>query len=255
MTTLNKKFEILRYTVLPPKLYYRFRAWRTWVRCQHYSEPEIRLLRFFVDRGRNSVDVGANKGVYTYFLERLSKHVFAYEPNPKFTPILERVVGPKVTLVQAAISDHTGEASLTIPIGPKGESNNAATLETGKFDWEVKELTVPVTRLDDTGHDDIGFVKIDVEGHEEAVVRGAARVLTQERPTLLIEIETAHVHKDLRETFELVRSFGYEGFMYLDGALKSIKDFSAERQQIGPRSGQGGQYIKNFLFLPREKPV
>jgi FkbM family methyltransferase len=175
MTTLNKKFEILRYSVLPPKLYYRFRAWRTWVRCRHYSEPEIRLLRFFVDRGRNSVDVGANKGVYTYFLERLSKHVFAYEPNPKFTPILERVVGPKVTLVQAALSDHTGEASLTIPIGPKGESNNAATLETGKFDWEVKELTVPVMRLDDTGHDDIGFVKIDVEGHEEADTKTCAR--------------------------------------------------------------------------------
>ena len=255
MTTLNKRYEALRYKVLPPKLYYRVRAWRTWLRCHHYSEPEIRLLRLFVDPARNSVDVGANKGVYTYFLERLSRRVFAYEPNPKFSPILRPVVGPNVTLVEAALSDRTGEATLTIPIGPKGESNNAASLEEDKYDWETKELTVPVTRLDEAGHDDIGFVKIDVEGHEEAVVRGAARTLAQDRPTLLIEIETAHVNKDPRETFELVRSFGYEGYMYLDGKLKSIKAFSVERHQIGPRSGQGGQYVKNFLFLPHEKPL
>lgn len=255
MTTLNKRYEALRYKVVPPKLYYRVRAWRTWLRCQHYSEPEIRLLKYFVDGDRASVDAGANKGVYTYFLERLSKRVFAYEPNPKFTPILGPSVGPNVTLLEAALSDRTGEATLTIPIGPKGESNNAASLEEGKYDWETRELTVPVTRLDDANHDDIGFIKIDVEGHEEAVVRGAARTLARDRPTLLIEIETAHVNKDPRECFELVRSFGYEGYMYLGGKLKSIKAFSVERHQIGPRSGQGGQYVKNFLFLPHEKPL
>ncbi len=255
MTTIYKRLETARYRLLPAAPYYRFRAWRTYVRCRHYAEPEIRLLKRLVDPARASVDVGANKGVYTYFLSRLSTHVFAYEPNPKFTPILGPSVGPNVTLLEAALSDRTGEATLTIPIGPKGESNNAASLEEDKYDWETRELTVPVTRLDDANHDDIGFIKIDVEGHEEAVVRGAARTLARDRPTLLVEIETAHVNKDPRECFELVRSFGYEGYMYLGGKLKSIKAFSVERHQIGPRSGQGGQYIKNFLFLPHEKPL
>jgi hypothetical protein len=160
-----------------------------------------------------------------------------------------------VTLIEAALSDRTGEATLAIPIGPKGESNNAASLVEDKYDWETRELTVPVTRLDDAGHDDIGFVKIDVEGHEDAVVRGAARTLAQDRPTLLIEIETALAGKDPRESFELVRSFGYEGYFYLGGKLKSIKAFSAEQHQLGPRAGKGGQYVKNFLFLPHERPL
>ena len=252
MTTIYKKLERFRYRILPAKPYYRFRAYRTYIRCRHYSEPEIRLLRYLVDPRRNSVDVGANKGAYTYFLSRLSAHVFAYEPNPKFMPILKPVVGPKVTVFEAALSDRTGEATLTIPINPKGESNNAASLVPAKYAGEVKKITVAARRLDDAGHPNIGFIKVDVEGHEEAVIRGAERTLAEHRPTLLVEIETFHVDKDIRETFELVRSLGYEGYMFLGGTLKSVRHFSAEAHQIGPRAGAGGQYVKNFIFLPRE---
>ena len=254
MTTIQKKYEAFRYRVLPAKPYYRFRAYRTYLRCRYYSEPEIRLLKFLVDPARNSIDVGANKGAYTYFLSRLSAHVFAYEPNPKFMPILNPVVGPKVTVFQTALSDRNGEATLVIPINRKGESNNAASLVPGKYTGEVKNLTVPVQRLDDARHPNIGFIKIDVEGHEEGVIRGAERTLADHRPTLLVEIETFHVKEDIRKTFELIRSFGYEGYMFLGGRLKTIREFSAQAHQIGPRSGAGGQYVKNFIFLPHQTP-
>jgi FkbM family methyltransferase len=255
MTTIYKRLEAARYRLLPAKPYYRFRAWRTYVRCSYYREPEIRLLKQLVDPARTSVDVGANKGVYTYFLSRLSAHVFAYEPNPKFTPILTPVVGPKVTLFEAALSDRDGEATLTIPINRKGESNNAASLESGKFICEVKPITVAVRRLDRAGHPDVGFVKIDVEGHEEAVIRGAAGTLTDQRPTLLVEIETFHRKVDIRQTFALIGSFGYQGYMLLGGRLTSVDQFSAQEHQLGPLQGSGGQYVKNFIFLPDERAL
>ena len=255
MTTIHKRLEAARYRVLPAKPYYRFRAWRAYLRCRHYAEPEIRLLKRLVDPARTSVDVGANKGVYTYFLSRLSAHVFAYEPNPKFTPILAPVVGPKVTLIEAALSDRDGEATLTIPINLKGESNNAASLEIGKYGGERKEITVAVRRLDHAGHADVGFVKIDVEGHEEGVIRGAAATLKEQRPTLLVEIESFHRNQDIRQTFALIGSFGYQGYMLLGGRLTSVDRFSAQEHQLGPRQGSGGQYVKNFIFLPDERAL
>ncbi len=253
--SIHKDLEALRYRVMAPKAYYAFRAWRHYVRANHYSEPELRMLRRLVDPVRAAVDVGANKGVYTYFLSRLARHVFAYEPNPRFIPILQSVVAANVTVVHAALSDRNGEGALVIPINLKGESNNAASLEAGKYAGDIKTVTVPMRRLDDEGLEGIGFIKIDVERHEDSVIRGARAVLERDRPTLLIEIEESHRGGAIQDSFDLVVESGYDGFMAEAGRLVPVAAFDPERHQRGPRAGRGGRYIKNFIFVPRESVV
>ena len=71
--------ERLLGVLLPARLHTWARARREMLR----GEPELRLLPELADAARASIDVGANKGVYAYWLERCSRHVFAYEPNPK----------------------------------------------------------------------------------------------------------------------------------------------------------------------------
>ena len=85
--------ERLKALLVPPSLYIRYKAQKEWWR----GEPEFRLLPFLVDRRRNAIDVGANKGTYTYALARLAKHVWAFEPNPKMFKILERGMAANVT--------------------------------------------------------------------------------------------------------------------------------------------------------------
>jgi len=252
----RERYESLRYRIMPPRLYARFRAYRSYLR----GEPELRLVRFLVDRRRASVDVGANKGVYTWFLARRSARVHAYEPNPKIFDILRRGAPANVEALPYALSDRAGTTTLAIPRRARGYSNQCASLERAQFEGPVKEVEVECRRLDDQGHGPVGFIKIDVEGHEAAVLRGAAETLRRDRPNLLIEIEEAHNPGAFDETFAMLRDGGYDGFALFDGTLRGLDFFDVQTHQRAPIAdywaGRPGQpYVFNFVFLPRGRPA
>ena len=174
--------ERLVGALLPPRLYYWVRAHRE----RLSGEPELGLLPTLVDPGRNSVDVGANKGVYTYWLQRCSRHVYAYEPNPKMFRILHAAAGGNVTVSPVALSDATGTSMLRVPKTMGGYSNQGASLNYRKVGPDYGEVAVETRRLDDAGLADVGFIKIDVEGHEMAVIEGGRELIARDRPTLLV---------------------------------------------------------------------
>lgn len=236
--------ERIKSTLVPAPLYWRFRAYRSLLK----GEPELRLLRYLVDPAKTSVDAGANKGVYTYFLSKLSRHVYAYEPNPKIFEVLARSVDrPNVTLSRAALSESSGEATLAIPRGRTAFSNQLASLRRDKFAGPVLEVTVATRRLDDEDVGPVGFVKIDVEGFERQVIRGAEQTIRAFRPVLLVEIEEAHTGEPADETIDLVRGLGYGGLFLAGGALRALTSFDAVRDQ---RRAAPGSYVYNFVFLP-----
>ncbi len=161
--------ERLKNALVPPALYYRFRAHRELRR----GERELGLLPYVLDRRRNSVDVGANKGVYTYWLQRYSRHAYAYEPNPKMFRVLAASAHGNVIASPLALSNANGHARLRVPRTAKGYSNQGASLDRQKVGSSHGEVEVETRRLDDEGLDDVGFIKIDVEGDEFAVLAGA----------------------------------------------------------------------------------
>ena len=67
-----------KFRYVPFRGYYRLRSYK----YMHRIDPEMGLLKFIVDPRRISLDVGANLGLFTYFLARYSTHVYAFEPNP-----------------------------------------------------------------------------------------------------------------------------------------------------------------------------
>src|SRR5205085_7556894 len=85
--------ERIKHALIPGRLYIRYRALKEWRR----GEAELKLLPSLIDRHRNAIDVGANKGTYTYFMARLARHVYAFEPNPKMHAVLRRTIGSNVT--------------------------------------------------------------------------------------------------------------------------------------------------------------
>jgi FkbM family methyltransferase len=237
---------------LPPYLLIHLIAWR------HYwgGEPEIRILKSLVDPNKNSVDIGANNGVYTYFLSRLSRHVFVYEPNPKLVNFLEELAFTNISIYPVAVSDAKGTAILSIPKGENSDVDKLGSLR--KMDIhsnEVSTFEVPVVRLDDENISNIGFMKIDVEGYEEFVISGAADILVNQKPNLLIEIEQRHIDKDIHKIFSKVLSLGYEGYFLLNRKLVPLDLFSVEEhQQIANLTGLaalGTKYICNFIFKPK----
>lgn len=245
--------ERIKYALVPPWLYHAYLRHKTLAR----GEPEFRLVPFLARRDRISVDAGANKGIYSRWLARHSRHVHAFEPNPKFAFLFARAQPANLTFHALALAEKTGTEMLRIPYGPKGFSNQRATLNPNAAQGPFVELAVEARRLDDYDLDEVGFIKIDVEGFENAVLAGADRTIARSKPNLLIEIEEAHTGRPIEESLERVLALGYAGFFLEGGALRSLDLFDPETDHRKARAaGAGGRdYVFNFIFLPAgEKP-
>src|SRR3954453_3951846 len=162
-------------------------------------EREMELLDLLCDAHRPSLDIGAKIGMYTYRIRRPSSEVIAFEPIPMFNRILRAVFeGKRGRIEPYAVSDRRGTATLRLPYGHDGKSKfGRSTIDPdNRFDSEIigrtDELEVEIRRIDDYELPDGGFIKIDGEGHELAVLAGAEATLARHTPNLLIECNDEH---------------------------------------------------------------
>jgi FkbM family methyltransferase len=214
-------------------------------------EPEVAHLRTMVRPRGVAIDVGANHGVYSYALARLGLHVEAFEPQPWCGHTLEAWARGRVVVHQAGLSDVEGTLTLHLPVVNGTRFTGYATF--GEIEGESEAIEVPVRRLDDFAFSDVSFIKIDVEGHEAQVLRGAQATIEKSKPTLLVEIEERHLSSgSIDEVFDQVLGYGYVGEYLHDGAWRPIETFSVERMQRARVAGDASApYLNNFLFRPQ----
>lgn len=110
----------------------------------------------------------------------------------------------------------------------------------------MREMTVTTCPLDQFGFANVGFIKIDVEGHEMSVLRGAHDTLQRERPNILIEAQEKHNPGSVERVRQWFAELGYEGYFLRDRRLTPIAEFDLEVDQ--QRDG-----IENFIFVPAER--
>jgi FkbM family methyltransferase len=148
----------------------------------------VELLEELLEPGSDCLDVGAHEGVLLREMVRLApsgRHV-AWEPLPAFAGRL-RERFPSVEVREAALSDAAGERAFAHVLGDPGWSGFVARPTPGG--GPVETITVRCERLDDALPEGVQpeFMKIDVEGAEEQVFRGAAGTLRRYRPTVVFE--------------------------------------------------------------------
>jgi FkbM family methyltransferase len=166
-----------------------------------YSRHILRILDALVEPGMTVVDVGANSGEITVFAAKRvgpGGKVIAFEPLSSMADRLGRNVAlndfSQVTTVRMGLSD----AERVVPIyGSETEFHDGtlneglATIHAGG-DRTVELERIQLTTLDDyaAGADigDVDVIKVDVEGAELDVLRGARRVLRDQRPWLILEV-------------------------------------------------------------------
>src|ERR1700730_10744620 len=105
--------------------------WLQWHLMHHpkSADPELLYLDKIVPEGAVTVDVGANCGLYTHKLARLSRRVYAFEPSHKMADLLRRTSPSNVSIHEIALSDQTGNAELFIPQGDQEPVYGLASLE------------------------------------------------------------------------------------------------------------------------------
>jgi FkbM family methyltransferase len=249
------------------KLRYLYRAYRYRLRV---DPAELRFVCSQLQPGQVAADIGCHKGAYTYWMRRRvgpSGAVYAFEPQPSQIAYLRKAFSAmrydNVAIVPMAVSNECGSLPLHIPQG--AGLTHAASLEergtsavehgSGAVAIRPAALDVEVTTVDSffAAEDrPPNFIKIDVEGHESAVLEGARDTLDRHHPALLVECEARHrPDGDVYRVFDLLQSHGYDGSFFFNGERRPLGEFDPTRHQpaLASLTSPPRGYVNNFAFV------
>jgi FkbM family methyltransferase len=179
-----------------------------------YEPESVELVKRIVRPGMTCIDIGAHIGFYTCLIASLFGEigkVYAFEPmRVHFELLLKNIeenrFQQRVITYQLACSDVHGNLRVS------KVSNMFVVGQAGS----AEQLTVEAVRLDDVIADSIDFVKLDVEGHEPAVISGMRSIISRDKPIILSEINEYWLrscsHSSGAEYVALLMSLGYEVF-------------------------------------------
>ncbi|MBT9501932.1 MAG: FkbM family methyltransferase [Burkholderiaceae bacterium] len=175
----------------------------------------MQLLQALDTRPRGlCIDIGANIGNHALFFARHYPSVWAFEPHPRTYQLLalNAQLAPQIRALPLGLSDAPGQAWIDLPPGNAGMAAVSEAPAQGR-------LACTLSTLDDELPVDAGMVsliKIDVEGHEARVLRGAARTLARDQPVVLLEQAAGEFHGGSTPALDVLRELGYAHFVTLD---------------------------------------
>lgn len=258
--TLTEARETLRLICPQPLL-----NWREARYYGRYGEVELHLLDILCRRSADAIDIGANEGAYIHYLRRHVRRVVAYEPMPKLAETLRQKFPHGVVVEGIALSDRRGAIELRMPVvdGVAVEGCCTASAIASAVYPAYNGIEVPMDSLDNVYHGNAGFIKIDVEGHEEAVLEGATKTVDRCRPRMLVEVLERLAPGGIARVRDYFESKHYAGYFIHQGFLKPIAQFVIEEMQdpanlpdltaaLTARK-RFADCIYNFIFLPSQE--
>jgi FkbM family methyltransferase len=212
------------------------------------------------------LDVGAHEGAFALpFAALPASRVLAFEPLPAAFDRLRAAFGDPlpahVELRREALGDRDGEALLTLPVldgVPQEQWASTAKSYGALGEARVAEqrITVPLRRLDGFGLRDLTAVKLDAEGAEYEVLRGARETLLRCRPVLSVEIEERHRPGSTWAVPAFLDALGYDTFWEHWDEWRPMAEFdrgAMHRASPNPAVFEASDpYVFVFYALPRE---
>tara|TARA_R110000764_G_scaffold9881_3_gene31038 strand:- start:832 stop:1506 length:675 start_codon:yes stop_codon:yes gene_type:complete len=214
--------------------------------------PELAQIRRNLSPGDIACDIGANKGSYLYWMSRWAGRVVAFEPQPGLATYLDDACSAlgmtNVTVERSGVSDASGTREFYVP---SENSPEASLVQHGA----ARSYSIPVVALDDyfPAQERVALLKIDVEGGELDVLKGAERILRQHRPVLLMECEQRHLNEGtVADCLTYLAQLGYDGKFFNQGRPVPVAHFepSVHQAPVGERFWTAPTYCNNFIFSP-----
>jgi len=191
-------------------------------------EPEVAFtIQLFLKHGGVFYDVGANWGHHTFYAAlKRNASVVAFEPNPTVSADIARIskqlgLDDRIEVIESAISDSNEEVELTQSYFESGiASIDAAFVEQRKAERYIsllhKIFRVPPIKylvkcrlLDEFNSSSVDLIKIDVEGVELNVLRGARKFIRKYKPAICFEFHSDDLSK-FSEFSDLFKSYSYQ---------------------------------------------
>jgi FkbM family methyltransferase len=230
----------------------------------HYVDNEyepfsVALVSSYLKRGDTFVDIGAHYGYYSLVAaDKVGDNgkVIAYEPVPENSAILKKNIAENaftkvIRIRHAAVADSNGKAVFNIPWASDnaGLFNHpvAETIDTIEVKLETLDTAVGASRVD--------LIKIDTEGNEVGVLRGAIRTLKNNPDVkLLIELNPDCLRagsSSVEELLDLIYELGFTIYLVDEERwlLEKIEDTEKWKEVFGER------VYANILCLPSKKQI
>jgi FkbM family methyltransferase len=212
-----------------------------------YSEGEVDLFKQVIKPTDHVVEVGSNIGALTVPLLLLAAKVYAFEPQGAIFPMLVAnclLTNKPAYIAQHAVSDFVGELDIPI-IDYDGQIVNGGGLEiTSDYGPDARKEHVRVITIDSLNLEQCNFIKADVEGMEEKVLRGAEQTIGRLRPILYVENDREPKSQSL---CEYIYSLGYSIHPHMP-RLYNPNNFNQN-----PYNVYGNIVSKNLLCWPQER--
>jgi FkbM family methyltransferase len=202
-------------------------------RAQGVFEPaKHAAFKYFLESGDVVIDAGANKGDFSLWASRLvgpSGKVFSYEPEPENCKWIRKSISVNdymnIKLRQVALSDENGKVDLFL--GAKSGWHSIIDKD-GRPYMTGEKIQVPSVTLDSEmngqGINKIKLVKMDVQGAEIKILRGAKEILSKsDDVVLLIDLHPKEI--DVLEVGEILESYGFEIFKTKPPYTQKAKNF------------------------------
>ncbi|MBZ4187767.1 FkbM family methyltransferase [Niabella beijingensis] len=246
-------------TTVAKKLAYRFYHFSEKVfqpPFDRYDFETFDVINRVVKRDSNCIDIGAHKGEILNALIKKApagRHI-AFEPIPYLFQRLKKKYKDRVQLFNTALSSEVGEATFTVFKDRPAVSG----LKERNFDnaaYNKEQIIVKVERLEDLvpAGQPVHLIKIDVEGAELEVLKGAKRILEQYHPVVLFEFG-----KGGSDLYGATPELMYDFFDAL-GYTLTLQQYFLKNQPGFSRAEFIGQFEKgyNYFFLAHkaDKPV
>jgi FkbM family methyltransferase len=198
------------------------RAWRYRLRDEKES---IKYLLQQNLKGATVLDIGANKGIYTYWMSKKvgkTGKVLAFEPQPELDDFLNNLCSSfhltNVEIINQGLSEQLGQFTMfRKKVGAGGATIEKKILDQVNLD-SLQKVEITVTTLDNffqnRSVNQLNFIKCDVEGHELSVFKGGKNTLSKYKPTLLFECH--HKYAQEGSLFTFLEELGYRGFFIIN---------------------------------------
>lgn len=212
-----------------------------------YCPAEARALAQLIKAGDTVIEIGANMGSHTVGLAQICApgRLYAFEPQHRVFQILCANLALNGLGNVLAYPEACGAAAgwANVPQVDYGRVGNFGGVQLTAAEGPAASQSVRVTAIDDLPLDACNLIKIDVEGWEAEVLRGAARTIARFRPILYVENDRAAKQQEL---ISLIDGMGYRQYWHLP-PLFSADNFNGATEDIF-----GDVVSVNMLCLPRE---
>ena len=209
------------------------------VKFKHKERRRSLALASHVPRGGVIIDVGAHIGYLTKEFAQAHQaniQVIAFEPGDYCMSILRLTVKnlSNVTLVKAGLGNHDGFSELKLPIKKRGNwgiglsqiGGDTNTREYLVNSVEVKKLD---TYADETNLNRVDLLKVDVEGGELDILKGATKLIKKFKPIWYLEVDDSMLKRygySASDLFKFLENYNYKPYLLLDdGNLKKVDKY------------------------------